>query len=235
MEQDLEAYIRQRCRTLSLSLSDLCRQAGISRQTLYECWSNNQSYPSLNTIVALSQVLEVHPLRLLQLVFLRAELTPQSQALPGDQSAFVDDVTYPDGERLLTGQRFTKTWRLQNVGRIPWIGRQLACQDDDLLVLYGCGQQLQLAQRLKPDVEQLPVPNTAPGQTVDLSITFTTPSIPCTVISYWKMLKPDGSFAFPESIGLWTRIKVVGPTQAAGFSTDAWQEMKHKSKQGSPD
>ncbi|SFX04806.1 NBR1-Ig-like domain-containing protein [Marinospirillum alkaliphilum] len=224
MEQDLEAYIRQRCRKLKLSLSDLSRQAGISRQTLYECWSNNQSYPSLSTLVALSQVLEVHPLRLLQLVFQRTELPAAHHALPGDQSAFVDDVTVPDGEKLLTGQRFTKTWRLQNVGTVPWVDRQLACQDDDLLVFYGKGEQLKLAERLKPDMERLAIPETQPGQTVDLSVTFTTPSIPCTVISYWKMLKPDGSFAFPESTGLWTKVKVVGPTQAAGFNTDAWQE-----------
>lgn len=119
MEQNLEQYIRQRCNSLRISLSEVCRQADISRQTLYECWSKEQKYPSLSTLVAISHVLKVHPLRLLQLVFQQQASPDLSQVMLGDQSAFVADVTYPDGEQVVTGERFRKTWCLQNVGSVP--------------------------------------------------------------------------------------------------------------------
>ncbi len=32
----------------------------------------------------------------------------------------VEDVTYPDNTRLNAGEKFTKTWKLQNVGTCTW-------------------------------------------------------------------------------------------------------------------
>ncbi|MBE0505856.1 MAG: helix-turn-helix domain-containing protein [Marinospirillum sp.] len=226
MEQNLEQYIRQRCNSLKISLSEVCRQADISRQTLYECWSKDHKYPSLSTLVAISHVLKVHPLRLLQLVFQQHTTSNLPQAMLGDQSAFVADVTYPDGEQVLTGERFRKTWCLQNVGSVPWINRHLACQDDDLMILYGrSGGLLDVAEKLLPDHSILPIPDTQPGETVELSVDFTAPSTPCTVISYWKILNPDGQFAFPNSKGLWVKVRVTGVTQAASNNPDGWEEV----------
>ena len=33
-----------------------------------------------------------------------------------DEATFIADVTVPDGEQMLPGEAFTKTWRLQNLG-----------------------------------------------------------------------------------------------------------------------
>ena len=231
MELNLEQYIRQRCNSLKISLSEVCRQADISRQTLYECWSKDHKYPSLGTLVAIAHALRVHPLRLLQLVF--QQHSPISQAKPqlGDQSAFVADVTYPDGERVFTGERFRKTWCLQNVGSVPWEGRHLACQDDDVMVFYGrSGGFLDIAEKLRPNHSILPIPTTLPGETVELSVDFTAPATPCTVISYWKILNPDGEFAFPDSRGLWVKVQVIGVTQAAGTNQDGWEEVNKPDK-----
>ena len=97
----LEKYIRERCRLLGLTLAELCREAGISRQTLYDCWAVDK-YPSTATLVALSWVLKIHPLRLQELVFSEVMLPSEStDYTPGDRSAFVEDKTYADGEPVL--------------------------------------------------------------------------------------------------------------------------------------
>ncbi|MCK8225357.1 hypothetical protein LW974_17840, partial [Erwinia amylovora] len=35
------------------------------------------------------------------------------------------DVTVPDHTVVMPGERFTKTWAIQNVGQVPWPERQL--------------------------------------------------------------------------------------------------------------
>lgn len=43
-------------------------------------------------------------------------IPPTNTPQPCDQADFVQDVSIPDGTRMLPGQAFTKTWRLRNVG-----------------------------------------------------------------------------------------------------------------------
>lgn len=220
---DLETYIRQRARELGMTLSHLCREAGISRQTLYESWSSKGKYPSLATLVHLAQCLKVHPLRLLQLLFGDQELPETVQAIPGDQSAFVGDVTYPDGEQVYPGQMFKKVWALQNVGSVPWESRSLICQDEQLVVFSSAGEELHLAQQLKPHQSIVPIPFTLPGQTIEVSVDFTAPDSPGTVMSYWKMVNKDGGFCFSKSKGLWCKVTIITPTRAAkGSISEDW-------------
>lgn len=210
MKESLESYIRTRANERSLTLSEVCRRAGISRQTLYSLNQVPHKLPALQTIVGLAQVLEVHPLRLLHLVFDDLPTTPQvkQRHKRGDQSAFIGE-SIPDGTLVLYGQRFIKTWELQNVGRVPWENRYLQCMDDELTVINkSTGQVLAINESLRPDVTRIPVPYTAPGSTVTLSITFTAPSMPCTCISYWKSLFEDGSACFPKAQGLSVKVRV---------------------------
>ena len=96
------------------------------------------------------------------------------QALPG----FPIDVTIPDDTVLQPGERFTKTWRLQNAGTCTWT------TDYDLV--WFSGEQLDAP---------LSIPlsgNTDPGQSVDLSVEMKAPDTEGTYQSWWKLRNPSG-------------------------------------------
>src|SRR5688572_2187376 len=43
-----------------------------------------------------------------------------------DNAIFVEDVSIPDNTRLEAGEKFTKTWKLQNTGSCTWTGYTIA-------------------------------------------------------------------------------------------------------------
>lgn len=217
MNDHLNSYLRRRAQTLGMTMSDVGRKAGLSRQTLYGLAQVPHKLPSLQTIVSLAQVLEVHPLKLLQALF---EDVPASKPAPNahphnDQSAFIPDVTFPDGTLVLPGQRFTKTWELQNVGRVAWADRYLQCVDDELVVYNRYGEDMHLACALQPVMSRIPVPLTLPGGKVLLSVEFVAPMIQGTVISYWKSFFADGTPCFPQARGLSVTVRVCALASAA--------------------
>jgi hypothetical protein len=106
----------------------------------------------------------------------RGEETPtsagqQSQAVTGDDAQFEGDVTYPDGTVVDTGERFTKTWRLRNIGTVSWRGRYLtrinttACDAPDMV----------------------PITETRPGKVVEISVQVRAATRPAQCKIYWKM------------------------------------------------
>lgn len=209
MPETVESYMRARANELNFSLAEVCRRAGISRQTLYSLSQVPQKLPSLQTVVSLADVLQVHPMRLLQLIF---DDLPVAQRLKqrqkrGDRSAFVQE-TIPDGTLVLFGEQFSKTWELQNVGRIPWEGRYLQCVDEDILVYNRTGGMLKIAENLVPQATRIPVPTTLPGEVVRLTVSFTAPAMPGTFLSYWKSVFEDGALCFPEAQGLSVKVRV---------------------------
>lgn len=210
MKESLKSYIQHRANTLGLSLSEVCRRANISRQTLYSLDEVPHKLPALQTIVGLASVLGIHPLRLLQLAFDELPVTPQivQRRKRGDQSTFIDE-TIPDGTIVLYRQRFTKTWEIQNAGKVPWKNRYLQCMDEEILVYTRAGgEALKIAENLIPTVKRIPVPYTAPGATVKLSVEFTAPAMPGTCISYWKSVFEDGTLCFPRGQGLSVKVRV---------------------------
>ncbi len=217
MTETLDSYIRQRAETLGLSVLQLCKMASISRQTFYTLAQVPERLPQLQTIVSLAHVLQVHPLRLLHLVFDTLPLgwAAQQTGLRGDLSAFIADVTVPEGTIMLPKQRFTKTWELQNVGVVPWVGRVLKCADADLVVFKRDGELMQVANPPVPDEQVIEVPLTAPGETVRLSMDFTAPALPGTYLSYWKSYFADGTLCFPNSAGLQLKVQVMTVTTGA--------------------
>lgn len=216
MHSNIETFVRHRASKLGLSLAEVCRRTGISRQTLYDLGQVPNRLPALTTVVALAGVLEVHPMRLLQLMF--DEVPMKRQVREGDaadRSAFVGDVTLPDGAPVLAGSRFLKTWELQNVGTVPWRDRFLVCLDEEVVVYTRDGESLRVASGLAPDCARVPVPETPPGEKTCLDVWFTAPDTPGTVLSYWKMAYADGSLCFPDSRGLWAKLRVITPAKAA--------------------
>ena len=216
MPESLDNFVRQRCTQLGLSMSELGRRASLSRQTLYELSRLPAKLPSLTTVVALAQVLEVHPMRLLQCVFEMVPVKPaHRRAMAGDSSAFVGDGSYPDGAVVAPRQRFEKVWTLQNVGTVAWRGRSLECQDDSVTLMDATGSRILVEPGLRAEQHRVPLPDTEPGATVQARVWFSAPAQPCTVVSYWKMVDADGRLCFPDNTGAWVMVKVVGLTAAA--------------------
>ncbi len=111
-----------------------------------------------------------------------------------DVSVFITDVTIPDGTPTAPGQVFVKTWRIQNSGTCTWTATYKA-------VFTGSGNG-------PMGGATTPIGKTVkPGETLDISITFTAPSTAGDYVSWWK-LQNDSSvfFGTPFSVA----IKVVG-------------------------
>ena len=94
-----------------------------------------------------------------------------------DWAAFVKDVTIPDGTWLSPGEVFTKTWRLKNVGTCTWT-------PDYDVVFYGGAQMSGVTMQVPGYV--------APGQYVDVAVTFTAPSAAGHYTGYWLLRNANG-------------------------------------------
>ena len=116
-----------------------------------------------------------------------------------DDSAFVTE-TIPDGTRVRPDTTFVKTWTIRNQGMVPWVDRFLAEVNSG-------------ASGLVPSLTRIPIPPTEPGVEAVLSVTFTTPTLPAIVESYWKMFHADGRLVWPDEIksGIWCRVVVTLP------------------------
>lgn len=94
-----------------------------------------------------------------------------------DNASFQSDVTYPDGQVVPAGQRFMKTWRIQNSGTSVWSsGFSLAFVGD---------QQMD-----GPD--SVPLPAALPGESVVISIPLEAPIAPGNHRSLWRPRNPEG-------------------------------------------
>ena len=216
MSESLDKFVRQRCPQLGLSMSELGRRAILSCQTLYELSRLPARLPSLTTVVALAQVLEAHPMRLLHCVFEMVPVMPaHRRAMAGDSSAFVGNGSYPDGAVVAPRQRFEKVWTLQNVGTVAWRGRSLECQDDSVTLMDATSSRILVEPGLRAEQHRVPLPDTEPGATVPVGVWFGAPAQPCTVISSQKMVDAFGRMCFPDNTGAWVMGGVMGLTAAA--------------------
>jgi len=95
-----------------------------------------------------------------------------------DWAAFVKDVTIPDGTIFETGEIFTKTWRIKNRGTCTWT--------PDYMLVFTSGDAM-------GETTALRLPGyVAPGQTVDISVTLTTPARAGHYTGYWMLRNPSG-------------------------------------------
>src|SRR5262245_29383090 len=94
-----------------------------------------------------------------------------------DWAAFITDVTIPDGTQFAPGEVFTKTWRLKNIGTCTWT--------PDYDIAFASGSQMSGTNMQMPGY-------VAPGQTVDVAVTFTAPSTPGHYIGYWMLRNGSG-------------------------------------------
>jgi uncharacterized protein YkwD len=88
----------------------------------------------------------------------------------------VEDVTYPDNTVVPAGKKFTKTWKLQNTGTCAWTGHTIA---------FVSGDRMN-----SPD--SVPVPETAPKATVDVSIELIAPSKDGAYLGIYELRNSSG-------------------------------------------
>ena len=215
----LGRFLRVRARDLGISMAELSRRAGKSRQTLHAISASAGRLPELATLIDLALVLDEHPLRLIHLVFDDYKLPLKLEVIfkqRGDKSIFLADVTIPDGEVVLAGATFIKTWEVQNVGTAAWEGRVLRCMDDEIVVSSLSGGGLAITDRLRPAVDHIDVSYTPPGGVVRMSVAFVAPSLPGTCVSYWKSVHADGRLCFPDAVGLTCRVRVISMSPTGG-------------------
>ncbi len=120
-----------------------------------------------------------------------------------NNSAFVADVTVPDGTVFEPGQPFNKIWRVRNSGTCAW-GRGYTFG-------FTGGTTMQT-------IRTIGVPPTAPGATADLLIPMTAPTTPGSFTSFWRLRSPSGT-VFGTT--LTTVIRVPSPLPAPTITPTA--------------
>lgn len=114
----------------------------------------------------------------------------------GFATKFIKDVTIPDGSPIPINSKFTKTWRVQNIGTIAWKEKSLkrmTPQDPNLCY----------------SVDKVTLPTVKSGETIDISVEFTTPRYPGTCRTDWKMVDIHDNLIFPNKQGLYSIVHVV--------------------------
>ncbi len=94
-----------------------------------------------------------------------------------DNAVYVSDVTIPDGTTIPSGQSFTKTWKVTNVGTCAWTATyQLTFVSGDSLG----GKATPINQAVSP------------GQSADISVILTSTSAAGTITGRWKLTNDKG-------------------------------------------
>ncbi|MFD2419182.1 NBR1-Ig-like domain-containing protein [Amycolatopsis pigmentata] len=161
---------------------------------------------------------------------LQAQSRDVTPAVPGDDSAFVDDVTVPDGTPVRRGEVFVKTWEIRNGGSVRWTDRYLRRDDpsagtDSVDRQDGTDRMAGAAMSAAPSttmgspnsettgscssVDRVPIPPTDPGQHVRISVAVRAPSIPGWCRVRWTMVDGQGHTVPPRQHALFFLVKVV--------------------------
>jgi len=99
------------------------------------------------------------------------------------QAVLLQDVTIPDDTLIPAGETFTKTWRFKNTGTCHWQGYTINFLTGDRM---GA-----------PD--SAPIPDTLAGDTVDVSLELTAPTVNGSYSAYFTLKDAEG-----ESIDIGT-------------------------------
>jgi hypothetical protein len=101
-----------------------------------------------------------------------------------DNSAYVNDVSIPDGTVFGPVESFIKTWTIQNIGTCDWTtAYALASQSGNAMD----GSITKLSDTVKA------------GEKVDISVGMWTPAVAGSYVGYWRMKNAAGTF-FGDSV-----------------------------------
>ncbi len=94
-----------------------------------------------------------------------------------DYSAFIADLDVVDYSKILPGTKFTKTWRIKNIGTCTWT--------TDYRFTYISGDPM------GADTIYLPR-SVPPGETIDISLQMKAPDIEEDYSNFWKLRNTAG-------------------------------------------
>lgn len=123
-----------------------------------------------------------------------------------DNSAYVADITVPDGTKINAGQSFVKTWALQNTGSCTWT--------TNYKLAFQTGDQMGGAAVNVPS----PV---GPGQQVNISVNLVAPTTNGSYKGFWR-LQNESSISFGNQIYVQIEVGAGGtavPTSSTGSVT----------------
>lgn len=106
-----------------------------------------------------------------------------------DDSAYVSDVTIPDGTVMKPGEEFVKTWKIRNTGACSWTTAYT-------LAFLGGDRMDGVATALPAAVD--------PGGTIEISVGLVAPATAGTHTSKWRLKNADGNF-----FGEWVYVQIV--------------------------
>jgi Ig-like domain from next to BRCA1 gene len=128
--------------------------------------------------------------------------TPTPTPIPCNWAQFIGDVSIGDGAEIAPDTRFTKTWRLKNIGTCTWT------PDYDLVFISG-------SQMSGPDVQPLNA-NVRPGETIDISVNLVSPSREDDYTGNWALRDGNGvifGLGASQNQAFWVRITVEAADQ----------------------
>jgi len=114
---------------------------------------------------------------------------------------FVSDVSIFDGTQMAGGTKFTKIWRLKNVGETPWPA------GTKLLFVGGDRMAAEMTVPLS-DAHKVVMP----GEEVDVAVDMIAPDELGRYLGYWRLVGPLGRRRFGQRV--WCHIQVVDPAGA---------------------
>ena len=100
-----------------------------------------------------------------------------------NNSAYVADVTYPDGAVLNRGADFEKIWRVQNTGTCPW--------DEGYTLVFVAGDRALDPVNFEFENSEDFVDG---GETADIGVDLTAPNAAGTYTATWRMQSDSGAF-----------------------------------------
>lgn len=125
-------------------------------------------------------------------------IPPTPTPIPCYQVKFVQDITIPDGTKIVAGTTFTKTWRIRNSGSCTWDTRF------DIAFVGGTQMTSGTVWDLTKEVK--------PGETVDISINMTAPATVGTYQANFQMANPNGvrfGTGSDSKGSFWVKIQVI--------------------------
>ena len=132
-----------------------------------------------------------------------------------DRAQFISDVTVPDGTTFAPNTAFSKTWRIKNVGTCTWT--------TGYSVVFASGDRMGGVDTLIPQT-------VVPGQTVDIGVNFTSPSLAGTYRGYWQLKNASGAlFGIGSTFDkpFWVDIVVSGSELRGDYGVRLYEQRLH--------
>lgn len=193
--EDLAAYLRRRMAEKRLNNSTVALRAGISRRTWYRLLNAEIEEAKLSTLIRLAHTLDSSVSTFLKIYFNGEKINQTKEA---NTRGIISDINYPPNSLIYINTSFIKKWKVINTTKSNWKYFKLKTIDEELYIKIKKDQErnqsiistdvLLTSPVLTPKISLIALPDVAPGQSVEISVEFTAPDAPGTVVSNWQIV-----------------------------------------------